>query len=186
MRASPENVHQSIDNDLLICPQVAGWRSERNSSYGYNFQFLGNARRLRESSRFVNFPVKLHRIQGDTIIAADALGTAAHFATSDRTPNRSDGTGESTALGNHAYMLDPPRLTADSDICDDEKRSAPDDRHRERASFLFADAHVAALRPEDVGYVRYDTGAYALEDEQATNRLFSGTGRNDDPPPKVP
>ena len=37
---SRENIHQNVDNRLLVCPQVNDWTSERNSSYGYNYQYL--------------------------------------------------------------------------------------------------------------------------------------------------
>jgi len=178
-----ENVHQQIDNALLICPEAAERRSERNSSYGYNHQFLGNAR-TRPDGSFRNFPVRTDSILGaDTIIAADSLGTAAEFAAFERTENRPDGSAKLAAEGNHAYMLDPPRLTALSDRCDAGVRGGPDDRHNGRASFAFADGHVVALTPEAAGYLRDPDGRYRLDDIDSTNRLFSGSGRDDDPPP---
>jgi len=45
------SAHQKIDNRLLICPAVADWTSEKNAPYGYNFQFLGNARRIINGTR---------------------------------------------------------------------------------------------------------------------------------------
>jgi prepilin-type N-terminal cleavage/methylation domain-containing protein/prepilin-type processing-associated H-X9-DG protein len=180
---SPENVHQSFDNELLLCPQVADWTSERNSAYGYNYQFLGNARLITGGGRFRNFPVTTTRLlAAETVMAADALGTAADFATNERTPNRPDGSGELTAIGNHAYMLDPPRLTPEGDFCDDGKRSAPDARHANRANFAYTDGHVSTFNPKKVGYRLNPDGSYKHADPDLNNRYFSGTGRDDDPP----
>ncbi len=180
---SRENIHQSIDNRLLVCPQVNDWTSERNTSYGYNYQFLGNARRITDGSRFRNFPVTLDRLlAGQTVMAADSLGTAADFAAGERTANRPDGSNEATAEGNHAYMLDPPRLTPEGDFCDGGKRSAPDARHAGRANFAYTDGHVSALQPEKVGYRFNPDGSYQHTSRDVTNRYFSGTGRDDDPP----
>jgi prepilin-type N-terminal cleavage/methylation domain-containing protein/prepilin-type processing-associated H-X9-DG protein len=184
---SEENVHQQIENDVLICPTVPDWRSERNASYGYNFQFLGNAR-TNSDGTFVNFPVKTSLLHPNTVTAADTLGTAAEFPTSQRTPNRPDGSAEFTALGNHAYMLDPPRVTDDSDRCDKGVRGGPDDRHGGRANFLFTDAHVEAQTPEQMGYLRNADGSYVVTrtspDQPLYNHAFSGTGKDDDPPAK--
>jgi len=179
--------HQNIDNPLLVCPEVPSWTSERNASYGYNFQFLGNARLTLDRSRFINFPVKLTRLPAaGTVVAADSLGTAAHYPREQRTANRADGSNERTAAGNHAYMLDPPRLTPRSDRCWDGDRTirgGPDARHKDRVNFVFADAHVVTIRPEDVGYGRRADDSYLDDGDLIHNRLFAGTGRDDDPPP---
>lgn len=187
---STDDVHQDIQSSLLICPEVPDWVSERNSSYGYNYQFLGNARLAGDGSgRFRRFPVRTDFLRAaDTVVAGDALGTAAAFPEAERTPNRPDGAGELRAEGNHAYMLDPPRLTPESDRCDDGKRSGPADRHNGEATFAFADGHAARLTPEAAGYRRVDGGRFAGETagssdtSPAHNALFSGTGADDDPP----
>lgn len=179
---STANVHQNIDNRLLVCVEAPEWTSERNSSYGYNYQFLGNAR-TDSAGRFRNFPVKIHRVQpARTIMVADALGTAAEFARNERTPNRPDGSPELTAAGNHAYMLDPPRLTATSDRCSGGTRSGPDARHHGLANFAFADGHVQTLSPEKAGYRQGGDGRFLIDDPKSDNVLFSGTARDDDPP----
>lgn len=177
-------VHQNIETRLLVCPQASDWTSERNASYGYNFQFLGNARlRTDSSGAFVNFPVNSAAIHGArTVLFADSLGTAAHFPTAQRTENRPDGGDEPQAEGNHAYMLDPPRLTAVADRCNAGRRSAPHERHAGRAVFAFADGHVTTTTAETLGYVRSGDGAF-LEDAPGSNNVyFSGSGLDDDPP----
>ncbi|RMF81602.1 MAG: prepilin-type N-terminal cleavage/methylation domain-containing protein [Planctomycetota bacterium] len=179
-----ENIHQQIDNPLLICAEARTWRSERNASYGYNYQFLGNARLTTDGAgRFRNFPVKATRIRGaETVIAADTLGTAASFAKHQRSENRPDGSDRPEAFGNHGYMLDPPRLIDTSDRCDDGRRSAPDVRHAGRANFAFADGHVELSRLERMGYGLDADGRFLDTGELITNRFFSGNGRDLDPP----
>lgn len=184
-----DDSHQPIENRLLVCPEAPEWISERNTSYGYNFQFLGNARLTLDGRRFAQFPVRAGRILGQTVVLGDALGTAAHFPASERSDYRPDGSAELRAAGNHAYMLDPPRLTDDSDTCDDKARgvrSGPDARHAGTAGFAFADGHVERKRLDRLGYgVRHD-GSLEMTGELVHNRYFSGTGRDDDPPPIAP
>lgn len=47
-----------VDIRAFSCPEVPGWRNNRNFCFGYNFQFLGNTRR-RASGEFINFPVRV-------------------------------------------------------------------------------------------------------------------------------
>jgi len=179
-----DGAHQPIDNALLICPEAAEWTSERNASYGYNYQFLGNARlRTGTADVFVHFPVRASTILGaGTVVVADSLGTAAHFPAAQRTDNHPDGSNEPTAWGNHAYLLDPPRLTPGSDRCDAGLRSGPDPRHDGRAVFAFADGHALAKPIENLGYRLNPDGTFVSQDPQLHNMQFSGTGRDDDPP----
>jgi prepilin-type processing-associated H-X9-DG protein len=82
-------------------------------------------------------------------------------------------------------MLDPPRLTHRSDICDSDNpgfRGGPDARHAGRANFAFADGHVELATPERLGYGVRPDGSFEMEGPLVTNRRFSGTGRDDDPP----
>ncbi len=195
---STQDEHQRFDNRLLVCPEAPGWVSEKNTSYGYNFQFLGNARKISGTERFINFPVNDSHIVGDTVVLADSLGTAASFPAVERMPNCPDGTtGDVTTdvrtLGYHGFMLDPPRLTPTSDRCDDKNRdyrSGPDARHDGKANFAFADGHVRLAGPEALGYGILPDGSYEFGYEfdktLVTNRRFSGTGRDDDPPSIVP
>ena len=180
-----------VDNSLFICPEVSDWKNNRNFGYGYNFQFLGNSRLKTDGSkRFINFPVKVSRIDASTtVMAADSLGTAAGKAAIARRGHRTDGGEDSFALGNHGWSLDPPRIVGDagSEYCNDtdrrpESRSAPDDRHMGRANFLFVDTHVEWLLPEEVGYRRNPDGSYMINGDGAHNRFFDGTGEDLDPP----
>lgn len=182
------SAHQKIDNRLLICPAVADWTSEKNASYGYNFQFLGNARKIINGNRFINFPVTLSRVRAPTVFAADSLGTAAHYPEAQRAPNDPSGAVNVYARGFHGFMLDPPRLTPDSDTCDNDNpgiRGGPDTRHAGRANFAWTDGSVALQRPEQVGYGLNPDGSYQWEGPLVHNRNFSGSGRDDDPPRRM-
>jgi len=191
------SVDSADDNRLLAdghkvfqCPEVPDRLNNRNYPYGYNFQFLGNTRFLgnAEANGFIHFPVKVENLSTpQTVMAADALGTAAGKPRTARTPYRIDGGSDLYAVSNHGWALDPPRLTPTSDYCDDanrapEHRSAPDLRHHRLANVLWCDVHVEAQTYGTLGYVESDDGSVAALDPAASNRFFSGTGRNDDPP----
>jgi prepilin-type N-terminal cleavage/methylation domain-containing protein len=102
---------QAYDSEVYQCPKVPEWINERNYAYGYNHQFLGNARRT--NSQFHNFPVNRSRIRAfaGTVLGADCMGTAAGVARTARQPYDPGG-GDFNQLGNHGWTLDPPRLTA--------------------------------------------------------------------------
>lgn len=178
---------KSVDNKVFVCPQRTGWINNRNSSYGYNFQFLGNARG-KASGGFINFPVKYSQIQpAETIMSADSLGTAAGKPSLSRTGYRADGSADLFALGNHGWALDPPRLIPGaSDFCDDSNRNPQDRggvdaRHDGKSVVLFADSHAERLSPRQMGYNMATDGSFTVGGG-ASNRLFSGTGQDDDPP----
>lgn len=178
------------ERSVFTCPEVPDRINNRNAPYGYNYQFLGNTRFRggQEARGFIRFPVKLDNLNpAMTVMAADALGTAAGRPADSRTDYRVDGQSDLTAVGNHAWSLDPPRLTSTSDFCDDsnrapENRSAPDARHQRRAATLFCDGHASMHTVETLGYVVDGDGRFAMSAPQTSNRSFSGTGRDDDPP----
>jgi prepilin-type N-terminal cleavage/methylation domain-containing protein/prepilin-type processing-associated H-X9-DG protein len=193
----PEDEHAlAVDGSgVFLCPMAPDWVSSRNFGYGYNYQFLGNAR-FRDNADtggFIRFPVRASSIDASaTVLFADSMGTAAGKRAIDRTPNRADGLRdpELRAMGGHGYALDPPRLAANSDFADrrnraPEHRSGPDPRHGGAANVAFADAHVAAMRPEDMGYDLDAEGRYLTEGDGegngADNRLFSGNRRDELP-----
>ncbi|MCH8199804.1 MAG: hypothetical protein IIA54_07040 [Chloroflexi bacterium] len=92
------------------------------------------------------------------------------------------------SLGNHGWVLDPPRLTATSDRGTGDPgspRTAVDGRHLGRANVVFCDGHGESSLPRALGYRTRSNGSFADADtdpDQPTNRWFSGTGRDDDPP----
>ncbi len=178
---------KAMDHKVFICPQVPDWVNNRNFSYGYNFQFLGNSR-LKPSGEFISFPVRLANLKGSsTVFAADSLGTAAGKPTAARTAYRANGADDPTAAGNHAWSLDPPRLVpSSSDFCDDNNRTqqhrgAVHDRHGGRANAAFVDGHVERSRPAEWGYQVNGDGSFGIAGT-AHNRFFSGTGDDDAPP----
>jgi prepilin-type N-terminal cleavage/methylation domain-containing protein/prepilin-type processing-associated H-X9-DG protein len=193
---------KTVDNEMCLCPARPQWINNRNFGYGYNFQFLGNSRfrvdaggTAAPAMGFINFPVRytdITRTSG-TVIAADALGTAATYPEGQRLPYNVTGqNNQLKQMGNHGWSLDPPRMTATGDFCDDSNRgkarSAPEDRHQARAYFLFCDTHVEAQPPEEFGYRRIAGQAYPMpgdpaNDTESHNGFFSGTGANADPPP---
>ncbi len=124
----------------------------------------------------------------DTVLCADSMGTAGGFAPDARLPYENDGTGLA-AIGNHGYALDPPRLTPLSDKgtgYPGTARSAVHPRHAMRVSTLFLDGHGASRSDRDLGYRPDESGAYseglASTPDGPTNRLFSGTATDADPP----
>jgi prepilin-type processing-associated H-X9-DG protein/prepilin-type N-terminal cleavage/methylation domain-containing protein len=176
-----------IDNPVFLCPEEPEWRNNRNNPFGYNFQFLGNMRR-RATEGYINFPVKSARIKpAQTVLCADCMGTAAGKPKSQRTAYRIDASDDLNALGNHAWVLDPPRLTDTSDYADQlnriaEHRSAPDPRHKGKANVAFCDGHVEAMTLPQMGYVVNADGSVAGNGAGTHNRLFSGSGEDVDPP----
>lgn len=179
-----DNGRQDFGPRVYVCPLVAEWTDERNAAYGYNYQFLGNSRVT--AGRFHNYPVRRSRLHvtSGTVLGADSLGTAAAFPTMARRPYNNNGTGHDE-LGNEAFTIDPPRLTARSDIASAPDRNGADPRHAGRVNSLFIDGHARALTLEDLVYrVRAD-GSYETlgsAGNMPTNRLFSGSGVDDDPP----
>ena len=178
----------TIDNPQFLCAAVPEWTNSRNYVYGYNHQFLGNPR-PRADGRWVNWPVKATRIRSaETVMAMDSMGTAAGKPAKDRLGYYADGTKDEWAFANKGFLVDPPRLTAASDYADTQKRSpehrsGPDPRHAGRANVAFCDGHVEALTPGDMGYVVREDGSVAANGPGTHNRMFSGTGQDEDPPP---
>jgi len=176
-----------LDHEIFRDPSAKEYINNRNYGLGYNFQYLGNSRR-RADGQFVRFPTRVFQFQGQTVLFADTLGTAATYATRDRLPYNPQPHPVSSQreIANHGWSLDPPRLTPTSDNCDESRdgvtRSAPDERHGGKANVAWMDGHVAAHTAEDLGYIENDDGSFAYGPSEATNRHFSGTGRDSDPP----
>ena len=179
--------NRPLEHPIFTDPAVPGYVNNRNYCLGYNFQFLGNSRRT-ASDRFVGFPVRVHSVDPQTVLFADALGTAAAFAEQDRMPYNPRPHPDHNAREqcNHGWSLDPPRLTADSDNCDGGRngatRSAPDERHRGKANVAWLDIHVEKMTAGELGYARSADGSYAYGSPEATNRWFGGDRTDRDPP----
>jgi prepilin-type processing-associated H-X9-DG protein/prepilin-type N-terminal cleavage/methylation domain-containing protein len=193
-----ENDSWTIENRVFLCATVPEWTNSRNYPFGYNYQFLGNARPQPSSVagasgnakllRYVRFPVKVSSIRASsTVMAADCIGTAAGKPKSARGGYYADGTKDEFAVGNKAHLIDPPRLTARSDYADHQHRnpadrSGPDFRHGGKANVAFCDGSVQLMGPGDMGYVMQPNGVILTGGPGVSNFMFSGTGRDDDPP----
>jgi prepilin-type processing-associated H-X9-DG protein/prepilin-type N-terminal cleavage/methylation domain-containing protein len=181
-----------VNNEIFLCNETRGWTSTRNATYGYNYQFLGNARfgNVGQSGGFIRFPVRTSSVDAaQTVLAADNLGSAAGKPEIDRTENRSDGSRDpgGFARGGHGYALDPPRLKPGGDFADprlpgEEHRSAPDERHGRKTNVSFCDGHVETTTREELGYIERGDGSVAGFDARASNAKFSGSRRDLDVP----
>lgn len=167
---------QNYASPIFVCPQTPDWTDERNGSYGYNYQFLGNSRlqQPNQPDSFKNWPVRIERIRNpaQTVAAADCMGTAATFATADRKPyenNSRDG----HAFGNEGFNLDPPRVDpVNGEMAGlPDERTAADPRHRNRAAVLWLDGHATLETLAALGYRVAPDGAVGLDGE---NTLWSG------------
>lgn len=186
---STSDDRQDYDGQVYRCPDASERVDERNHAWGYNYQFLGNSRKTK--GKFHNFPVNRSRIRSfaTTVLSADSLGTAAGFPAAQRREYSNNGK-HFAEKGNHAWTLDPPRLTATSDRGSGDPgttRTAVDPRHRDRANVVYCDGHGTASLPRDLGYRTDTAGMYVdVESEDPLdrphNKLFSGSGRDDDPP----
>ncbi|MBN2560888.1 MAG: type II secretion system protein [Phycisphaerae bacterium] len=173
---------QNYSSEVYVCPAVADWTDERNGSYGYNYQFLGNSR-LRDSSdpwSFKNWPVTISHVRSPstTVAVGDSMGTAAAFPRDQRVPY-SNNSRDPQAFANEGFNLDPPRLDlANGEIADhnDGNRSAVDPRHLGRANILWADAHASSMTLNQLGYQVADDGVVGTE---GNNGLWCPTGRDE-------
>ncbi len=179
--------NRHVEHEIFVDPVVQDWKNNRNYALGFNFQFLGNTRR-NASGRFDRFPVRLSSMHAMTVLFADTLGTAAMYPELERLPYNPTPHPNKDAreLANHGWSLDPPRLNANSDNCDGGPdgvtRSAVDEWHGGKANVAWLDGHVAAKSIEELGYIRNSNGSFAYRSDEATNRFFSGSQRDADPP----
>lgn len=178
----PDDQRQDVTNPVYLCPSVK-WADERNFSYGYNYQFLGNDRE-KTSGGSINYPVNISSIEQPTrtVVMADCMGTAASFPLDQRKPYDGNGS-DFDCLGNHGWTLDPPGLPSGNYVSANPNvagnRSAVDPRHNGKANVLFADGHVQGMTPEELGYKLDDDGTYRHDGD---NTLWSGQGKHVLPP----
>lgn len=171
---------QNYSDPIYVCPSVPDRTDERNGSYGYNYQFLGNSR-LDTQNRFKHWPVIITRLRhpGDTVAIADCMGTAASYRPSERDSYIDDSSDE-FRFGNEGFNLDPPRvdpINGEMANIANQHRTAVEDRHRGRGSVLWVDAHADARTLPQLGY-KFDTEGRINFDGE--NNLWSG--RREDVP----
>jgi prepilin-type N-terminal cleavage/methylation domain-containing protein/prepilin-type processing-associated H-X9-DG protein len=173
---------QNYDSKIYVCPSAADWTDERNSAYGYNYQFLGSLRVSADRPRKLAQRSRI-RNTSKTVVIADSMGSAAAFPTRERLPYE-NAKREEQRRGNYGWLIDPPRLDAKSSRAGGprSKRSAPDPRHRDRVNVVFADDHGELLSLHDLGYGVKPDGLIVDSGLGADNRLFSGTGEDMSPP----
>ena len=188
-----ENDSWTIENSVFLCPTVSDWNNSRNYPYGYNFQFLGNARPqpstmgtgIVGAGKWINYPVVSTKIKAaETVMAVDCVGTAAGKPETSRTGYYPDGTKDVNARGNKAVFVDPPGMIMQSDYADHQNRSpqhrsGPDPRHKGKVNAAFCDGHVEMLGLKELGYNVLPDGTITID---GNNKLFSGTGENLPPP----
>jgi prepilin-type processing-associated H-X9-DG protein/prepilin-type N-terminal cleavage/methylation domain-containing protein len=185
-----------IEDPWFVCPAVPEWNNCRNYCYGYNHQFLGNARPKAGASKkrkggivWIKYPVRISSIKAaTTVMAMDSLGTAAGKPRDQRQAYYPDGTKDLYAVCNKGIFVDPPRMMPDSDYADTEHRApkhraGPDARHSGKVNVVFCDAHVQLMSLEELGYAVNPDGSIPISGEFVHNKLFSGTGLDKDPPP---
>jgi len=177
---------QDYESAVYRCPEVPEWVDERNGAYGYNYQFLGNARRT--AGKFHNYPVNRAAIRSPstTVLGGDSMGTAAGVPAEQRVAYLNDEK-DDAAMGNHGWALDPPRLRPTSDRGTGDEgspRTAVDPRHLNKSAVVFVDDHGAIMSPRDLGY-RTDSQGMFIDDRPGpdgpTNRLFGGDQTDRDP-----
>jgi prepilin-type processing-associated H-X9-DG protein len=172
---------QDYSESIYVCPSVHKWTDERNGSYGYNYQFLGNSRLTNPADvySFKNWPVQATRIRvpAETVAVGDCMGTAASY------PKRQHGayvnnSRDSFRFGNEGFNLDPPRVdpvNGEMAGLDEAHRTAADPRHRGRSNILWLDGHADPQTLEDLGYAFNADGSIGFE---GNNRLWSGSRKD--------
>ncbi len=175
---------QNYSHGSYVCSAVPEWTDERNGSYGYNYQFLGNSRLLDASDldSYKNWPVQLTSIRNAarTVAVADGMGTAASSPKGERLDYENNGR-DAWLLGNEGFNLDPPRVdSADGEMAgfDDspQHRTAADPRHRERANVLWLDGHADARGLTELGYREEADGVIGFDGD---NSSWTGDGRDE-------
>ncbi|MHC5109616.1 MAG: prepilin-type N-terminal cleavage/methylation domain-containing protein [Planctomycetota bacterium] len=175
---------REMTSEYFLCPSLDHEfeRDVRNGAYGFNYQYLGNARQDTNSNQWDNFPVTTSEIRaaGSTVLIADSRGAGMKH-------------------GKHSYTLDPPRLAVErraqkfgpgeSDVPGAlgpglYQYSPVEMRHGKRGNILFVDGHAEAQTHTDLGYELDEQGVpIPITDPEngsfeASNKLWSGSGRD--------
>lgn len=171
-----------MTNKYFLCPSLTDEFEfdERNGAYGYNYQYLGNARQDNDPNRWDNFPVGMQSVRsaGQTVLLADSRGGGIRH-------------------GYHSYTLDPSRMAAErradsfgpgaADLEDGVDPnlyaySPVEMRHGDKGNVAFVDGHVEAMTLVQLGYQVNSKGvAEPIRDPEtgtytATNKLWNGEG----------
>lgn len=188
---SGSNISLTMTNETFVCPALDDPQFShdvRNGAYGYNYQYLGNARQDTDPKRWDNFAVSLHRIKATagTVLLGDSRGADKKH-------------------GLHSYTLDPPRLGIevnakqfgpDPDHVPDGQDptefafSPMEPRHDDKGNVVFVDGHASAMTLHELGYHFLDqmhfvpihnSEGVAVPDglggsQLFTNRLWTGQG----------
>jgi prepilin-type N-terminal cleavage/methylation domain-containing protein/prepilin-type processing-associated H-X9-DG protein len=176
---------QNYDQPAYLCPEVPEWVDERNGAYGYNYQFLGNARLL-DRSRVTSYknwanPISRVKAPSECVAIGDAMGTAASFRPFERTlyednePGRRKTGRTLTAFGNEGFNLDPPRVDAQRGEMagfggNYAVRTAVHMRHANRGNVLWVDGHASSETLGSLGYEMAEDGHITFDGD---NRLFN-------------
>jgi prepilin-type N-terminal cleavage/methylation domain-containing protein/prepilin-type processing-associated H-X9-DG protein len=164
-----------MTNDYFICPSFRHYEYSvydiRNGSYGYNYQYLGNARDRPDLGKYQNFPVRESAIKMPSAIII--VG---------------DGRGSKYPHGPHSYKLDPPKIALSTGAIYfgnwtqptiEEQHCPAEARHNHKANVSFLDAHAKSMTLEELGYVVDENGFVITNHPGGNNRLFTGTGQDD-------
>jgi hypothetical protein len=172
-----------IANKSFLCPSLDDpqyERSTRSGAYGYNYQYLGNARADTAPTRWDNFAVGLHQVpaaSGTVLIADSRGGGKVH--------------------GVHSFTLDPPRRATEKNAqrfgptpadlppgTDPKFAFSPVEmRHKELGNVIFVDTHGEPMTLRQLGYELND-GDLALpihaptEGDEWDNSKWTGLGRD--------
>lgn len=182
---------QNYSSETYLCPEVSSWTDERNGAFGYNYQFLGNARLLDDAdvTSYKNWPVMSSwvRTPSRCVAAADSMGTAASFPARSRGGYEDNELNDSAsgrsihALGNEGFNLDPPNVDPDRGEMAGHKsgqqaRTALHPRHGSRGTVLWVDGHVTRETLESLGYRVEEDGVVAMD---GNNAFFHIRGEQD-------
>jgi len=164
-----------IDNKVFIDPahRVEDFhggdgtiKALRNGSYGYNYQYLGNARDQGPGGQPANYPVRLGSIQmpSTTVAFADSLGN--------------QNTWSSDGYRVHTYTLDPPRLDTTlngaTSFAQSSGKSPAEARQNGKATVAWVDGHANLNTLDQLGYEVLDGNQ--VENDAGHNGLWNGLG----------
>jgi len=169
---------QNYASPVYVCPETPDWLDERNGSYGYNYQFLGNSRLYDDTKvrSYKNWSVRLSRVRtpSECVGVGDSMGTAATFGKHDRR-DYSDNARDENGLGNEGFNLDPPRIDVERGEAAGFDiglilRTAVHTRHGDKGAVLWMDVHASTETLKNLGYAEEEDGSIGLDGD---NRFFS-------------